>query len=102
MSDIKILYFDSIGLDQSLIESKLINLKIKYCVIKEGLLLVKYSDCSKQLFNQLLESDNRYYVFIADLDMSNDSYWGFLNKAFWEWLNENKSTESENADLIKS
>ena len=102
MSDIKILYFDSIGLDQSLIESKLINLKIKYCVIKEGLLLVKYSDCSKQLFNQLLESDNRYDVFIADLDMSNDSYWGFLTKAVWEWLNENKSTESENADLIKS
>ena len=102
MSDIKILYFDSIGLDQSLIESKLINLKIKYCVIKEGLLLVKYSDCSKQLFNQLLESDNRYDVFIADLDMSNDSYLGFLNKAVWEWLNENKSTESENADLIKS
>mgnify|MGYP004454596605 FL=1 len=102
MSDIKIVYFDSIGLNQSLIESKLINLKIKYCVIKEGLLLVRYSDCSKQLFNQLLEADNRHDIFIADLDMSNDSYWGFLNKAVWEWLNENKNTESADTELIKS
>ena len=40
--------------------------------------------------------------FIADLEMSNDSYWGFLNKAVWEWLNENKNTESANTELIKS
>lgn len=98
MSNIKIVYFDSSVLSQSLFESKLDGLKIKYCVIKEGLLLVQYSDCAKQLFNQLSEEDRRFDIFIAELNTSDYSYWGFLDKAVWEWLNENKDNVSKDLE----
>lgn len=90
MSTLKIIYFDSIGIEPLSFENKLRNLCSSIYTIKEGLIIVNYKDTAHNLFNQIVASDNRYNILIVDLDTSSDSYWGFMSKDLWKWFQENK------------
>lgn len=86
MNIIKILYFDSIGIDAQSFETRLKNECKSIYVVKDGLVLLNYDGTAKELFDSLFSSDNRYNVLIHDLDTSTDSYWGYMNIELWEWL----------------
>ncbi len=90
MKNIKIIYFDSVALDSATLESQLSHLCLSLYVIKDGLLLVNFNGSSKDLFSQLFPNENVNNVLIADLDATIGSYWGFMNKSLWTWLNDNR------------
>ena len=93
MKTIKIIYFDSIGIDAQSFESRLKNECKSIYVIKEGVVIVNYIGTAKELFDSLFSSDNRNNVLICDLDSSTDSYWGYMSIELWEWL---KNQDSKN------
>ena len=90
MNNIKIVYFDSVGIDSTAFEFRLRNICNSIFVIKEGLVLVNYSGSARNLFDSLFTSENRYNVLIHDLDTSEDTYWGFMNHELWIWLQNNR------------
>lgn len=90
MNNIKIVYFDSVGINSSAFEVRLRNLCNSIFVIKEGFVLVNYSGSARDLFDSLFTSENRYNVLIHDLDTSENTYWGFMNRALWMWLQNNR------------
>ena len=89
MTNIKIVYFDSIALDTVTLENRLRNVCQSVYIIKDGLVMVHYNGSAHELFNQLIPNDNRYNVLVADLDVSSDSYWGFMNRDLWDWMRDN-------------
>lgn len=89
MTNIKMVFFDYIGIDSVIFEKRLRNVCQSIYVIKEGLVLVNYDGRAHELFDFLVPTDNRNNVLITDLDVSDDSYWGFMNKDLWTWLSEN-------------
>lgn len=90
MKKIKIIYFDSVGIDSITFEGRLRSLCLSIYIIKDGLILASYNGSSKDLFDQLFPSESLGNVLIIDLDVSSNSYWGFMSKDLWTWLNENK------------
>ncbi|WP_295367233.1 hypothetical protein [uncultured Prevotella sp.] len=90
MTNIKMIYFDSVAIDPILFESRLRTICASLYVIKEGLLLVNFDGDSKILFDQLFPNQPTNNVFIVDLETNADSYWGFMNKDLWTWLNDNE------------
>lgn len=89
MTNIKMIYFDSVGLDIVTFENRIRNVCHSIYVIKDGLVLVNYNGSAHELFNQLVPDDNRYNVLVVDLDTTPNTYWGFMNKDLWEWMREN-------------
>lgn len=89
MTKIKMVYFDSVGIDSVTFENRLRNVCQSIYVIKEGLAIVNYDGSAHQLFDLLVPADNRNNVLVTDLDISDNSYWGFMNKDLWTWLSEN-------------
>lgn len=83
------IYFDYVGIDPVTFENRLRNVCQSIYVIKEGLVLVNYNGRAHDLFESLVPKDNRNNVLITDLDVSEHSYWGFMNRDLWIWLNEN-------------
>ena len=92
MTNIKMIFFDSLAIDSDLFESRLRKVSISLYVIKDGLLLVNFNGDSKTLFNQLFLNQPTNKVFIVDLCTDTDSYWGFMNKDLWQWLNDNRNS----------
>lgn len=90
MTNLKIVYFDSVGIDPVAFEGRLRNICKSIYIIKEGLLLVDYDGSSKKMFGELFPNDALGNVFIADLDTALNSYWGFMPKDIWTWLNDKK------------
>lgn len=89
MTNIKIVYFDSVSLDAVTFEGRLRSLCNSIYVIKEGLIVVNYNGSSKSLFDSLFPDSPLGNVLVIDLDTTAGSYWGFMNKDFWTWLNNN-------------
>lgn len=89
MTNIKMIYFDSVAIDSVTFEGRLKNICDSLYVINEGLLIVNFNGESKTLFDQLFTDEQTNNVFIADLETHDDSYWGYMNKDLWTWLNEN-------------
>ena len=54
------------------------------------LILANCNKSAQELFNELVPDNNRANVFVGDLDLSEKSYWGYMNTDLWKWLNENK------------
>lgn len=90
MTNIKMIYFDSVAIDSVTFESRLSKLCISLYVIKEGIVIVNYNGSSKDLFDQLFPDSATNNVLIVDLDGSSGSYWGFMNKELWTWLSNNR------------
>lgn len=88
MSNIKIIYFDSVGIDAQTLENKLRSECKSIYIIKDGLAIINYDGTAQKLFDTIFAPDNRYNVFIHDLDTSENSYWGFMNRDLWKWLKE--------------
>lgn len=89
MTNIKLIFFDTVAIDSVLFESRLKSICDSLYVIKEGLLIVNYDGEPKALFEQLFPKQPTNKVFIVDLDTSAGSYWGFMNQDLWTWLTEN-------------
>lgn len=89
MTNIKLVYFDSIGIDSVTFENRLRSHCHSVYVIKEGLVVVNYNGSAHELFDLLVPIDNRNNVLITDLDVAENSYWGFMNKDLWTWMKEN-------------
>ena len=90
MSKLKIIYFDSSAIDSISLENRLRSVCVSFYVIKEGLILANCNKSAQELFNELVPDNNRANVFVGDLDLSEKSYWGYMNTELWKWLNENK------------
>lgn len=89
MTNIKMIYFDSVALDAVTFENRLRNVCQSMYVIKDGLVFAHFNGSARDLFNQLVPNDNRYNILITDIDTSQDSYWGFMNKDLWNWMRNN-------------
>ena len=89
MTNIKMIYFDSVAIDSVTFESRLSKLCISLYVIKEGIVIVNYNGSSKELFCQRFPNSATNNIFIVDLDAASGSYWGFMNKELWTWLSNN-------------
>lgn len=90
MTNIKMIYFDSVAIDSATFEGMISNLCISLYVIKDGLIIVNYKGSCKELFNQLFPNSASNNVFIVDLDVKPGSYWGFMNNELWTWINNNR------------
>ena len=90
MNNIKILYYDSIGIDSTSFLVRLRNICNSVFVIKDGLVFVNFSGSAHLLFDSLVTSENRYNVLVHDLDTSDNTYWGFMNRDLWTWLQNNR------------
>ena len=49
------------------------------------------------LFDLLFPNQPTNNVFIVDLETNADSYWGFMNKDLWTWLNDNEKSQCKNS-----
>ena len=85
MTNIKMIYFDSVAIDSVTFESRLSKLCISLYVIKEGIVIVNYNGSSKELFYQLFPNSATNNILIVDIDAASGSYWGFMNKELWTW-----------------
>ena len=94
MTDIKIIYFDSVSFDTVTFENRLRSICQSIYIIKNGLVVAHYHGSAHDLFNQLVPNDNRYNVLVADLDTTANSYWGFMNKDLWDWMKGNISNKT--------
>ena len=83
------IYFDSVALDTVTFENRLRNVCQSIYIIRDGLILVNYNGSAHDLFNQLVPDDNQYNIFVADIDTSHNSYWGFMNRDLWDWMKNN-------------
>ena len=89
MTNIKMIYFDSVAIDSVTFESRLSKICISLYVIKEGIVIVNYNGSSKELFYQLFPNSATNNILIVDLDAASGSYWGFMYKELWTWLSNN-------------
>lgn len=89
MTNIKMIYFDSVAIDSVTFENRLSTLCISLYVIKEGIVIVNYKGSSKELFYQLFPNSATNNILIVDLDAASGAYWGFMNKELWTWLSNN-------------
>ena len=86
MTNIKMIYFDSVAIDSVTFESRLSKLCISLYVIKEGIVIVNYNGSSKELFCQLFPNSATNNIFIVALDAASGSSWGFMNTELCPWL----------------
>lgn len=87
MSNIKVLYFDSNQLSRVEIESKLAEMNIAICGVGKEVLLVRYSDSPRQLYDSMGIDKKR--IVILDMSSEKGSYWGFTKSEVWEWIKNN-------------
>lgn len=100
MSNIKMVY---LGVDSSklpLLEDELIkNVRSSYKV-GNGTFLVHYSGTAKELSNFLRSLIGNETFLVLDINTTNESYWGYMNKELWKWIEQNKTnTVSQNIEL---
>lgn len=98
MNNIKILYFNIETIDGSTLEMSLRNSAeyVGHIEIKPGLLLINFRGSARELYNSLSDEIKENSILIYDLDKEKDSYWGYMNKNIWDWIDQNSSEEQNN------
>jgi hypothetical protein len=88
MANIKLIYFDSVGINSDTFQAKLQNVCQSIFVIRDGLILVNFTGTSKDLYD-LAITNNEKNVFICNIETSPYSYWGYMSKDLWDWIKKN-------------
>lgn len=92
MSNIKIIY-----VDDTVNHEEFYNLLKKYTLsvfrIIPILYLVKYDGEPVALYNSLMDIVSGKNIFIQDIDTNGNTFWGYMRKDLWEWINDNYGKE---------
>lgn len=93
MNNIKIVFFNIETINEEALKSKLtLNPSYKsYISIKPGLFLVNYLGSAQELYNAISSITLENNILIYDLSDSPNAYWGYMNKAIWDWIKVNSS-----------
>ena len=96
MNTIKIVYYNTIGFSGNPVEAELQNNSkyISHIVIKPGLFLVNYNGSAQDLYNSLDSQVKGINIIIYDLDNGDGSFWGYMNRNVWDWINQNINSKS--------
>jgi len=93
MKNIKILYYNVETIDMNTFETSLFSQQkcVNHFIIKPGLLLINYAGTARDLYESVECVVHEKNIFIHDLDVEADAFWGFMNKDVWEWLKNNRN-----------
>ena len=94
MSNVKIVYFESID-----IEARLRNRFPQNYKIAPGLYLIRFEGTAQDIFDSLCDKGVEEHIFVHDLDSCEDSYWGYMNKDLWTWLAEKEDKDTSSSRL---
>lgn len=90
MRKIKIIYYDSITINNSLFEGLVNSVCESVYNVKPGLSIVKYDGPSKDLYEKLHPTFPTQNILILDTSTDNQGYWGYMDNKLWQWLKANE------------
>ena len=93
MKNIKLIYFDAVGIPHETMVARLKSICSSLYIISDGLIVAEYEGSSKELYNSIMPEDNKNHVLICDIDIANGTYWGFMGKDLWQWLEKSRKED---------
>lgn len=89
MSNIKVIYFDSESIDSIMLTNLLSSCCISAYKVNSDFFIVKYLKSPKELYEELHSMIAGKNILITNIEISEGSYWGYMDKGLWVWLSEN-------------
>lgn len=91
MNNVKIIYYNIDTIDGEFLEASICsnNQTKSHYTVKPGLLLVNYQGTAQELYLSLGDLIKEKSILILDLANEPKSYYGFMNKDLWVWLESN-------------
>ena len=86
MSNIKLFFVENTD-NSTEIRNKLQLLSNSVYTITSELYMVEYEGTPKELYDSLSDTISGKNIFIQDVNTTGDTYWGYMNKELWEWIN---------------
>lgn len=98
MNNLKFLYFNIETINGDVLE-KCLKSSASYrshIEIKPGFILVNFCGSARELYNSMSDEIKENSILIFDLDNEKDSYWGYMNKNIWDWIDQNSTSDCNN------